>query len=247
MANTANEIRLPITIVSDGSKAVAQLEKFKNQAGSIGQKMRTMFKGEAAGVGGMLAGYFGINSALSGLRAIYDYSKKLSETAAMFSAPVAMAQAGAQTEKIKEDQRIAKAISPTEVQRANLAGQQSAESTTHLAEYASAFGLQFEQLSAIVHKGISGTIAALTGDMDGYLETVKKTSALAADAFSLFLPQFAEDFLNRGGMASFFESTPIPQMQTVSDTAAGVAPSQAVGAAMLAELQAINKNSRGRS
>lgn len=37
------EIRLPLTIVADGTKAVAQLEKFKGQAGSINQKMKNFF------------------------------------------------------------------------------------------------------------------------------------------------------------------------------------------------------------
>jgi len=77
------EIRLPLTIVADGTKAVAQLEKFKGQAGSINQKMKNFFRGESSGAVGMLSGYFGIQSAISGLKELYAMGQrvnKLSET-----------------------------------------------------------------------------------------------------------------------------------------------------------------------
>ena len=239
----ANEIRLPITIVADGQKATAQLEKFRGQAGSISAKMRGYFKSEAAGAAGLLTGYFGIQQALSGLKSLYEYSKKVSEIAGNYSGAVAMAQAGAATAKIAADQKTATAVSPTEIQRATLEKNSLEQGTTKNAEYASAFGLQFEQIFENLKRGSSAVISGMTGDFSGAEKMIRENISNSAEIFSLILPESIEKFL---GSFSPDMSDKLNSPQVSTPALGGIAPDKATGAAMLAELQALNAAMRAQ-
>lgn len=239
----ANEIRLPITIVADGQKATAQLEKFRGQAGSISSKMRGYFKAETAGAAGLLTGYFGIQQALDGLKSIYEYSKKVSEIAGTYSGSVAMAQAGVATSQIAADQRTAAAVSPTEIQRADLSRKSLDQGTTKNAEFASAFGLQFEQIYETMKRGSSAVISGMTGDFSGAEKMVRENLSAAADTYSIYLPETLEKMFHS------FSPDMSDRLNAPTVTAAvtgGIAPDKATGAAMLAELQAINAAMRAQ-
>lgn len=239
----ANEIRLPITIVADGQKATAQLEKFRGQAGSISSKMRGYFKSEAAGAAGLLTGYFGIQQALDGLKSIYEYSKKVSEIAGTYSSSVAMAQAGVATSQIAADQRTAAAVSPTEVQRAGLAKESLDKGTTKNAEFSSGFGFQFEQIFEHMKRGSSALISGLTGDFSGAEKMIRENISGSADILGLYLPESMEKF-----MQSFSpDMSDRLNAPTVSaGVTGGIAPDKATAAAMLAELQAMNAAMRAQ-
>ncbi|CAB4189582.1 hypothetical protein UFOVP1205_7 [uncultured Caudovirales phage] len=239
----ANEIRLPITIVADGQKATAQLEKFRGQAGSISSKMRGYFKSEAAGAAGLLTGYFGIQQALNGLKQFYEYSKKVSEIAGTYSGSVAMAQAGVATSQIAADQRTATAVAPTEIQRASEQKKYLDEGTTKIAEYASAFGLQFEHIFAYIGRMTSQTISAYTGDSAGAEKMRTENISSVADILDMYLPEKIEKFLYSFSpdMSDRLNAPPVSAAVT-----GGIAPDKATGAAMLAELQAMNAAMRAQ-
>ena len=233
----ANEIRLPITIVADGQKATAQLEKFRGQAGSISSKMRGYFKSEAAGAAGLLTGYFGIQQALDGLKSIYEYSKKVSEIAGTYNASVARGQAGVATAQVAADQRTAAAVSPTELQRVDIAKMSLEQGTTKNAEFSSAFGLQFEQVFENIKRGSSAAISAMTGDFDGAEKMIRQNLSGTADMLSMYLPESIEKMLH-----SFSPdmSDRLNAPQVSAPVTGGIAPDKAAAAAMLAELQAMN-------
>jgi hypothetical protein len=239
----ANEIRLPITIVADGQKATAQLEKFRGQAGSISSKMRGYFKSEAAGAAGLLTGYFGIQQALNGLKQFYEYSKKVSEIAGTYSGTVAMAQAGVATSQIGADQREAAAVAPTEIQRASEQKKYLDEGTTKIAEYASAFGLQFEQIFSYIGRMTSQTISAYTGDSAGAEKMRTENISSVADILDMYLPEKIEKFLYSFSpdMSDRLNAPPVSAAVT-----GGIAPDKATAAAMLAELQAMNAAMRAQ-
>lgn len=239
----ANEIRLPITIVANGQKATAQLEKFRGQAGSISSKMRGYFKSEAAGAAGLLTGYFGIQQALDGLKSIYEYSKKVSEIAGTYSGSVAMAQAGVATSQIAADQRTAAAVSPTEIQRADLAKKSLDVGTTKNAEFASAFGLQFEQIFEHMKRGSSALISGMTGDFEGADKMIRENISGTADILSMYLPESIEKMLGSFSpdMSDRLNAPPVSAAVT-----GGIAPDKATAAAMLAELQAMNAAMRAQ-
>jgi hypothetical protein len=239
----ANEIRLPITIVADGQKATAQLEKFRGQAGSISSKMRGYFKSEAAGAAGLLTGYFGIEQALNGLKQFYEYSKKVYEIAGTYSGSVAMAQAGVATSQIGADQREAAAVAPTEIQRASEQKKYLDEGTTKIAEYASAFGLQFEQIFSYIGRMTSQTISAYTGDSAGAEKMRTENISSVADILEMYLPEKIEKFLYSFSpdMSDRLNAPPVSAAVT-----GGIAPDKATAAAMLAELQAMNAAMRAQ-
>ena len=239
----ANEIRLPITIVADGQKATAQLEKFRGQAGSISSKMRGYFKSEVAGAAGLLTGYFGIQQALNGLKQFYDYSKKVSEIAGTYSGTVAMAQAGVATSQIAADQRTATAVAPTEVQRANLEKKGLDEGTTKIAEFASGFGLQFEQIFEGYKRASSAVISIMTGDFSTASNMIRENISGLSDTLGVILPESLEKF--------FYNYSPdiSDRLNAPTVSAAvtgGIAPDKATAAAMLAELQAMNAAMRAQ-
>jgi len=239
----ANEIRLPITIVADGQKATAQLEKFRGQAGSISSKMRGYFKSEAAGAVGLLTGYFGIQQALNGLKQFYDYSKKVSEIAGTYSGTVAMAQAGVATSQIAADQRTAAAVAPTEVQRANLEKKGLDEGTTKIAEFASGFGLQFEQIYEGYKRASTGVLSIMTGDFSTAGNMFKENISGLSDVLSVILPESLEKFFHNYS-PDMSERLNAPTVS--AGVTGGIAPDKATAAAMLAELQAMNAAMRAQ-
>jgi hypothetical protein len=205
--------------------------------------MRGYFKSEAAGAAGLLTGYFGIQQALNGLKQFYEYSKKVSEIAGTYSGTVAMAQAGVATSQIGADQREAAAVAPTEIQRASEQKKYLDEGTTKIAEYASAFGLQFEQIFAYIGRMTSQTISAYTGDSAGAEKMRTENISSVADILDMYLPEKIEKFLYSFSpdMSDRLNATPVSAAVT-----GGIAPDKATAAAMLAELQAMNAAMRAQ-
>lgn len=200
MPTLATEIRLPLTITADGSKAVASLQKFRGQANSIESKISSYFKAEASGLGGMLASYFGINAALDGMKQLYEFSKKVSDIAGTYSAPVSRAQGGIAGAQVQSDIRTGKSVEMTEMERAALAIEDLNKKSSTLAMFASAFGLQIEQLWSLIKNDFSIAINILTGDWSAALENLRTIYKRVSEAFSLFLPDWLEDWLQKGGV-----------------------------------------------
>lgn len=196
MPTLATEIRLPLTITADGSKAVASLQKFRGQANSIESKISSYFKAEASGLGGMLASYFGINAALDGMKQLYEFSKKVSDIAGTYSAPVSRAQGGIAGAQVQSDIRTAKSVEMLEMERAGLAIEDLNKKASTLAMFASAFGLQIEQLWSLIKNEFSLAINILTGDWSAALENLRTIYQRVSEAFSLFLPDWLEDFMS---------------------------------------------------
>ena len=143
MAN-AKEIKIPIVITADGAKAVAGLQAFKTQANKIDGMFSRWGKTQISSVGGMLFGFLGIASAINGIRELYAESKKLSELAGTYAPEVVRAQAETQVAQFKKDIEVAKAITPTETRRANLATEDLQKTGTNKENLISSAGLQID-------------------------------------------------------------------------------------------------------
>ena len=249
MPTIAAEVRLPLIITADGSKAVAQLDKFKGQARSIDSQISGYFKGEAAAVGGMLSAYFGIQSAIDGLKELYAYSKKISEIAGTYSQPVAQAQAQTSIAQIQADQRVAAAVMPNEVQRAQVNTSSLQQSGTGFEQLASSFGLVVDQYLKTARTSISAIMDVFSGDMEAASAKFGISASSFADTWSSLLPDFVENFLY-----SFAPSSADISAASVSASTAGfskqdqqaIAANDPTKAESLAALQAIARNTRGQ-
>jgi hypothetical protein len=165
---SAKEIKIPIVITANGAKAVAGLQAFKTQANKIDGMFSRWGKTQISSVGGMLFGFLGIASAINGIRELYAESKKLSELAGTYSPEVVRAQAETQISQIQKDLEIAKAITPVETRRANIATEDLQKTGTSKENLISSAGLQIDlAFSAAQYRFISA-LDLLSGNMDEF-------------------------------------------------------------------------------
>ncbi|NDG64181.1 MAG: hypothetical protein EBY29_12075 [Planctomycetes bacterium] len=160
------EIRLPLTIVADGTKAVAQLEKFKGQAGSISQKLRGYFQGEASGAVGMLSSYFGIQGAISGLKELYAMGQRVNKLSETYQPDAAKAGAQRDIAQLQNDRRLAKQTAPNAVEDANRATESLQNKTNALPNLASAFSTWVGGVYSIAENNANALTELLRGDTE---------------------------------------------------------------------------------
>jgi predicted DNA-binding protein len=167
MAN-AKEIKIPIVITANGAKAVAGLQAFKTQANKIDGMFSRWGTTQISSVGGMLFGFLGIASAINGIRELYAESKKLSELAGTYAPEVVRAQAETQISQIQKDLEVAKAITPVETRRANIATEDTQKTGTSKENLISSIGLQIDlAFSAAQYRFISA-LDLLSGNMGDF-------------------------------------------------------------------------------
>jgi hypothetical protein len=247
------EIRLPLTIVADGTKAVAQLEKFKGQAGSISQKLRGYFQGEASGAVGMLSGYFGIQGAINGLKELYAMGQRVNKLSETYQPDAAKAGAQRDIAQLQNDRTLAKQNAPNAVEDANRATESLQNKTNALPNLASAFSTWVGGVYSIAENNANALTELLRGDSEEAKKSFARSVAQASDSFQVGLTDFGQKSLLKVSRAIATPDLP-PEIQaqnarmamptfTPSDAAA-VAENDPTKAASLEALQTIVRNTR---
>ena len=249
------EIRLPLTIVADGTKAVAQLEKFKGQAGSISQKLRGYFQGEASGAVGMLSGYFGIQGAISGLKELYAMGQRVNKLSETYSPDAARAGAQRDIAQVKNDQILAKQNAPNAVESANREADALKSKTNALPNLASAFSTWIGGVYSIAENNANALTELLRGDTEEAKKSFSKSIAQASDSYQVGLSDFGQQNILKVSRAIAQPELPAEvqaqnariAMPTFSPgDAAAVAANDPTKAASLEALQQIARNTRGQ-
>ena len=249
------EIRLPLTIVADGTKAVAQLEKFKGQAGSISQKLRGYFQGEASGAVGMLSGYFGIQGAISGLKELYAMGQRVNKLSETYSPDAARAGAQRDIAQVKNDQILAKQNAPNAVESANREADALKSKTNALPNLASAFSTWIGGVYSIAENNANALTELLRGDTEEAKKSFSKSIAQASDSYQVGLSDFGQQNILKVSRAIAQPELPAEDqaqnariaMPTFSPgDAAAVAANDPTKAASLEALQQIARNTRGQ-
>lgn len=107
-----SEIRLPLVITSDASRAMNGLRQARQQLNSIGSGLRQWGGGQLGAIGGMLSGYLGISGAIEGLRALHTEADRLKALATTWSPHAAQAKAQTQIAEMRRDITIGQALGP---------------------------------------------------------------------------------------------------------------------------------------
>ena len=201
MAN-AKEIKIPIVITADGARAVAGLQAFKTQANKIDGMFSRWGKTQISSVGGMLFGFLGIASAINGIRELYAESKKLSELAGTYAPEVVRAQAETQVAQIKKDIEVAKAITPTETRRANLATEDLQKTGTNKENLISSVGLQIDLGFSLLQYRLLSVFDLMTGDMEEFAAHAQMAANRQDEMGGL--AKFSQDAV--GGAANFAQN-----------------------------------------
>ena len=249
------EIRLPLTIVADGTKAVAQLEKFKGQAGSISQKLRGFFQGEESGAVGMLSGYFGIQGAISGLKELYAMGQRVNKLAETYSPDAAKAGAQRDIAQIQNDQIVAKQNAPMAVEAASIQADDLRSKTNAVEGVSSGFTTWVTGLFSIAKNNMNAATELIAGNTEEAKKSFGKSLLQASSSYSVGLSDYGENNLIAAGRALAPPELPAEvQAQnarlatpnfTPSDAAA-VAANDPTKAASLEALQTIVRNTRGQ-
>ena len=251
----AAEIRLPLTIVADGTKAVAQLEKFKGQAGSISQKLRSFFQGEASGAVGMLSGYFGIQGAISGLKELYAMGQRVNKLSETYSPDAARAGAQRDIAQVKNEQILAEQNAPNAVESANREADALKSKTNALPNLASAFSTWIGGVYSIAENNANALTELLRGDTEEAKKSFSKSIAQASDSYQVGLSDFGQQNILKVSRAIALPELPEEvqaqnariAMPTFSPgDAAAVAANDPTKAASLEALQQIARNTRGQ-
>ena len=208
----AAEIRLPLTIVADGTKAVAQLEKFKGQAGSISQKLRSFFQGEASGAVGMLSGYFGIQGAISGLKELYAMGQRVNKLSETYSPDAAKAGAQRDIAQLQNDRTLAVQNAPNAVEDANRATEALQNKTNALPNYASAFSTWFGGVYSIAENNANALTELLRGDTEAAKKSFAKSIGQASDSYQVGLSDFGQQNILKVSRAIALPELP-PEVQ----------------------------------
>jgi len=249
------EIRLPLTIVADGTKAVAQLEKFKGQAGSISQKLRGYFQGEASGAVGMLSGYFGIQGAIAGLKELYAMGQRVNKLAETYSPDAAKAGAQRDVAQLQNDQTLAKQNAPNAVESANREAETLKSKTNALPNFASAFSTWFSGVYSIAENNANALTELLRGDTEEAKKSFAKSIAQASDSYQVGLSEFGQKNLLKVSRAIAMPDIPLEvqaqnaRMDMPNFTpgdAAAVAANDPIAVQQLEALQTIVRNQRGQ-
>ena len=249
------EIRLPLTIVADGTKAVAQLEKFKGQAGSISQKLRGYFQGEASGAVGMLSGYFGIQGAISGLKELYAMGQRVNKLSETYSPDAARAGAQRDIAQVKNEQILAEHNAPNAVESANREADALKSKTNALPNLASAFSTWIGGVYSIAENNANALTELLRGDTEEAKKSFSKSIAQASDSYQVGLSDFGQQNILKVSRAIALPELPEEvQAQTARiamptfspGDAAAVAANDPTKAASLEALQQIARNTRGQ-
>jgi hypothetical protein len=249
------EIRLPLTIVADGTKAVAQLEKFKGQAGSISQKLRGYFQGEASGAVGMLSGYFGIQGAISGLKELYAMGQRVNKLSETYSPDAARAGAQRDIAQVKNDQILAKQNAPNAVESANREADALKSKTNALPNLASAFSTWVGGVYSIAENNANALTELLRGDTEEAKKSFAKSIAQASDSYQVGLSDFGQQNILKVSRAIALPELPeevqaqnariaMPQFDAVN--AAAIAANDPFAATNAEALQVIARNTRGQ-
>ena len=249
------EIRLPLTIVADGTKAVAQLEKFKGQAGSISQKLRGYFKGESSGAVGMLSGYFGIQAAIGGLKELYAIGQRVNKLAETYSPDAARAGAQRDIAQLQNDQIVAKQNSPLAVQTANIETEDLKSKTNAVEGIGAALTNQIAGIVSIGKNNLNAVFELMDGNTEQAAKSFGKSIQQASDSFGIYAGESdANSIMKMGRSLAPPELPPEVQAQNARlamptftpGDAAAVATNDPTKAASLEALQAIVRNTRGQ-
>jgi hypothetical protein len=249
------EIRLPLTIVADGTKAVAQLEKFKGQAGSISKKLGGYFKGESSGVVGMLSGYFGIQSAISGLKELYAIGQRVNKLAETYSPDAARAGAQRDIAQLQNDQIVAKQNSPLAVQTANIETEDLKSKTNAVEGIGAAFSNQIAGIVSIGKNNLNAVFELMDGNTEQASKSFGKALLQTSDSFGMFMGESDQSAIASMGRSLAPPELP-PEVQAQNarlamptftpGDAAAVAANDPTKAASLEALQTIVRNTRGQ-
>ena len=249
------EIRLPLTIVADGTKAVAQLEKFKGQAGSISQKLRAYFQGEASGAVGMLSGYFGIQGAISGLKELYAMGQRVNKLSETYQPDAAKAGAQRDIAQLQNDQTLAKQNAPNAVEDANRATESLQNKTNALPNLASAFSTWVGGVYSIAENNANALTELLRGDTEEAKKSFSRSIAQASDSYQVGLSDFGQQNLLKVSRAIATPDLP-PEVQAQNarlamptftpGDAAAVAANDPIAVQQLEALQEIVRQRRGQ-
>jgi hypothetical protein len=249
------EIRLPLTIVADGTKAVAQLEKFKGQAGSISQKLRGYFQGEASGAVGMLSGYFGIQGAINGLKELYAMGQRVNKLSETYSPDAARAGAQRDIAQVKNDQIVAAQNTPNAVEAANIQTEDLKSKTNTIETVASSFSTWVTGVFSIAKNNLNAATELIAGNTDEAKKSFGKSLLQASSSYQVGLSDFGENNLIRVGRALAPPELPAEvQAQNARlatptfspGDAAAVAANDPTKAESLEALQQISRNTRGQ-
>lgn len=249
------EIRLPLTIVADGTKAVAQLEKFKGQAGSINQKMKNFFRGESSGAVGMLSGYFGIQGAISGLKELYAMGQRVNKLAETYSPDAARAGAQREIAQLQNDQIVAKNNSPLAVQTANIETEDLKSKTNAVEGIGAAFTNQIAGIVSIGKNSLNSIFELMDGNTEQASKSFGKALLQTSDSFGIYMGESDQSTLASMGRGLAPPELPAEvqaqnarlAMPTFSPgDAAAVAANDPTKAASLEALQTIARNTRGQ-
>lgn len=249
------EIRLPLTIVADGTKAVAQLEKFKGQAGSISQKLRGFFQGESSSALGMLSGFFGIQAAIGGLKELYAMGQRVNKLAETYSPDAARAGAQRDIAQLQNDQLVAKQTSPLAVQTANIQTEDLKSKTNAPEGIAAALVNQVTGIMSIGKNNVNAIFELMDGNTEQAAKSFGKSIQQFSDSFGIYAGESDANSIMKIGRGLAQPELPAEVqaqnarigMPTFSPIdAAAIAANDPTKAATLEALQQIVRNTRGQ-
>jgi len=223
MSTKIKELRLPIVITADGTKAVAGMRQFQTVGKRLDDTLGKFASRQVSSLGGMLMGYLGIDAALNGLRQLYDYANKIQGLSRNYSPVVSAAYGQRMVAEQKGNQAAGQAAAPLSLEREQLATRiASAQVQIPLAQFAEGFALTFDQYIASAKLSLA---ALVTGGQEG--------ANLRAESNAQLLAAMG---IQKGGM--------IDSVLSYGDTPTQDIPNP-LQAQTLAELQAITRALRG--
>ena len=150
MSTKIKELRLPIVITANGTKAVAGMRQFQTVGKRLDDTLGKFASRQLSSVGGMLMGYLGIDAALSGLRQLYDYANKIQGLSRSYSPVVAAAYGQTKVAEQQQKKRMGQQGAPIGVEREKLAAYVATSlDTTGSVSLAQSAALLAEQTAAL--------------------------------------------------------------------------------------------------
>jgi hypothetical protein len=223
MTTKVKELRLPIVITADGTKAVAGMRQFQTVGKRLNDTLGKYASSQVSDVGGMLMGYLGIDAAISGMRKLYEYADKIQGFSRNYSPAVSAAYGERRVAEHRGDKAAGLASSPLALEREQLATRMaSAQVQTPLAQFSEGLALTVDQYIAAMKLSLA---ALVTGGQEG--------ANLRAESNEQLLAALG---IQKGGV--------IDSALSFGDTPAQDIPN-AMQAQTLAELQAITRALRG--
>ena len=225
MSTKIKELRLPIVITADGTKAVAGMRQFQTVGKRLDDTLGKFASRQLSSVGGMLMGYLGVDAALNGMRQLYAYADKIQGLSRSYSPAVSAAYGQRKVAEHKGNQAAGLAAAPLAVEREQIATRvASAQVQKPLAIAAESFALTWDKLVAAAKLNMAGIV---TGGDEGARLAMEGTT-LGRSAFGL------ENDTGIGAM-----------LRKIDVMTTGIDPENSVPAQQLAELRGISSALRG--